>query len=93
VGTDKLNVTVKAKKGYAVSALNVNAGLWLDGMSLTFARHANGKLDLKDTYQSNYHGGPGGVRSIHGGNGMSVVGVIGRKSNDNAANGIGLLLK
>jgi hypothetical protein len=93
IGGEKLNVAIKAKKGYAVSSLNVNAGLWLDGVSLTFARLNKGKLDLKDTYHSPYYGGPGGNRSIHGGNGMNVVGVIGRRGNDNSANGIGLLLQ
>lgn len=94
VGTEKLNVVIKAKQGYAVSAMNVNAGLWLDGMSLTFARVNKGKLDLNDTYPSPYYGGPGGGRSIHGGQGMLVVGVIGKKNaGDNSANGIGLLLK
>jgi hypothetical protein len=93
VGNEKLNVVLKAKQGYAVSALNVNAGLWLDGMSLTFARLNNGKLNLNETYPSPYYGGDGGGRSVHGGNGMLVVGVIGKRASDNSANGIGLLLK
>lgn len=93
VGNEKLNVTLKAKQGYAVSALHVNAGLWLDGMALTFAKVNNGKLNLNDNYQSPYYGGNGGNRSVHGGNGMLVVGVIGKRASDNSANGIGLLLK
>ncbi len=93
VGAEKLNTVVKARQGFAVSALNVNAGLWIDGMSVTFARSSNGKLDLKDTYPSDYFGGKGGERSVLGGNGMTVVGVTGRRNDENAATGIGLLLK
>lgn len=94
VGTEKINVVLKAKNGYAVSALNVNAGLWINIISLTFARMNNGKLNPNDTYQSPSYGEPGGGPSVHGGNGMNVVGVIGKRSkNDNSACGIGLLLK
>lgn len=94
VGTEKPNIVLKAKNGYAVSALNVNAGLWLNIISLTFARMNNGKLNPNDTYQSPSYGEPGGSPSVHGGNGMNVVGVIGKRSKgDNSACGIGLLLK
>ena len=94
VGTEKINVVLKAKNGYAVSALNVNAGLWLNIISLTFARMNDGKLNPNDTYQSPSYGEPGGSPSVHGGNGMNVVGVIGKRSKgDNSACGIGLLLK
>jgi hypothetical protein len=93
-GGDKANVVIKAKPGYAVSAVNVNAGLWIDGMSLTFARLTNGKVDLGDTYLSQYVGGNGGGRSVLGGNGMSIVGVITKKNgNENALHAIGFLLK
>jgi hypothetical protein len=83
---------VKAKPGYAVSSLTVNAGLWIDGMSVSFTRILDGKLDPGDSYQSNYVGGVGGNRSILGGNTAPAIGIIGR-SNQKDCTGIGLLIK
>jgi S1-C subfamily serine protease len=86
-------VVVKAKPGYAVGAMTVKAGLGLDGMSVTFMKITDGKLDPKDAYESEWVGGKMGRPPVKlGGDGSPVVGVIGRTS-PNAANGFGLLLK
>ena len=83
---------VKAKPGYAVGGLTVNAGLGIDGFTATFMRINGAKLDPKDAYQSEYIGGKGGGRTLLGGDGTPVVGIVG-KANQNDCTGIGLLLK
>ena len=48
-------VTAKAKPGYAVGAVNVSAGLWLDGIAIVYMKIANdGRLDPKDSYFETY---------------------------------------
>jgi hypothetical protein len=49
-------VTLKAKKGYAVGAISAMHGLGFDGMSITFMKLVDGKLDPKDSYDSEYVG-------------------------------------
>jgi hypothetical protein len=93
IGTNLTRVvTVKAKEGYAVGGLTVNAGLWLDGMNITFMKVNGAELDPKDTYTSEFIGSKGGNPSVLAGDGSPVVGVIG-KSNREGSTGIGLLLK
>lgn len=85
-------VTVKAKAGYAVGAVDVNAGLWLDGMRVTFMRVQNGRLDPGDSYQSDYVGGSGGGRTTLGGDGTPAIGIVG-KANPIDCTGFGLVFK
>jgi S1-C subfamily serine protease len=85
-------VTVKAKDGYAVGGLKVNAGLWVDGLTVNFMRVKGAQLDSSDSYQSDYVGGKGGNPTILAGDGTPVVGIIG-KSNKQGTTGIGLILK
>jgi hypothetical protein len=85
-------VTLKAKDGYVVSAISVKTGAGLDGVTLTFTRLVNGKLDLKDSYDSEYAGGPGGNRTVKVGDGTPIIGIIGR-TNKNGTNGLGVLTK
>lgn len=82
-----------AKPGYAVGAITVKSGLGLDGLSVTFMKVVDGKLDPKDSYESEWVGGMGGGRPTKlGGDGTPVVGVV-VKANAKDASGIGLLLK
>lgn len=85
-------VTVKAKPGYAIGGLTVNAGLGIDGFTATYLRVNGAQLDAKDAYQSEYVGGKGGSPSTLGGDGTAVIGIIG-KSNANDCTGIGLLYR
>jgi hypothetical protein len=85
-------VTVKAKAGYAVGALTVNAGLWIDGFTITFMRVKGDRLDPDDSYQSDLIGRVGGSRTVLGGEETPIIGIIG-KSNQNDCTGIGLLLR
>jgi hypothetical protein len=86
-------VTVKAKDGYAVGAISVLYGLKFDGMSVTFMKVVDGKLDPKDSYESKFVGSHEDQPLTRlGGSGSPVIGIIGRK-NDKEMTGMGLLLK
>ncbi len=94
-GTDfsKL-VTVKAKEGYAVGALNVKAGLLVNGFSVTFMRVKGARLDVKDAYTSSWIGDKTGGNGpiVLAGDGTPIIGVIGKR-NERDCNGLGLLKK
>jgi hypothetical protein len=72
---------VLARPGYAVGALTARTGLFIDGFSVTFMRvKADGKLDPKDAYESEWVGnrmGGSGPTKL-GGDGTPAVGVVGR---------------
>jgi S1-C subfamily serine protease len=86
-------VKVVAKPGYAVGAISVKAGLGADGLSITFMKVVDGKLDPKDTYESEWVGGMGGGKVDKlGGDGTPMIGIVG-KSNGRDATGLGLLKK
>jgi hypothetical protein len=87
-------VTVKAKPGYAVGALNVKAGLLVNGFSVTFMRVKGAALDPMDSYTSPWIGDltGGNGPTLLTGNGVPIVGIIGRHNARECA-GIGLLKK
>lgn len=95
-GTDVKNVvTVKAKPGYAVGTIAAKHGLGFDGMSITFMKvTTDGKLDPKDSYESDFVGtdekkNPTKINNVGG---VPVIGIVG-KSNDKDMTGMGLLFK
>jgi hypothetical protein len=74
---------VQAKKGYAVGAVTVKAGLGIDGFSVTFMKIENGSLSKKDSYTSEWLGGRGGGKETTlAGDGTLVVGIFGTVNND-----------
>lgn len=86
-------VKLLAKPGYAVGAVNIKAGQFLDGMSITFMKVKDGKLDPGDAYDSEWIGGgnpPPPTRL--GGTGAPVVGIIG-KTNKTSLLALGLVLQ
>ena len=93
-GTQLNNVvTIKAKAGYAVGAISVMHGLGFDGMSITFMKVTDGKLDTKDSYESEYVGSNQKKPLTKlGGDGTLVIGIVG-KSNTKDMTGMGLLFK
>jgi hypothetical protein len=85
--------TIKAKDGYAVGAITYKFGLNFDGCSLTFMKVVDGKLDPKDSYESEWAGYIGRkTPSRITGDGTPAVGIAGRGS-DREVNGLGLLFK
>ncbi|MSQ94071.1 MAG: hypothetical protein EXR98_05885 [Gemmataceae bacterium] len=87
-------VLVKAKPGYAVGALNVKAGLIINGFSVTFMRVKGDGLDPTDSYSTQWIGDKTGGNGpiLLAGDGATIVGVIGRH-NARECTGIGLLRK
>jgi hypothetical protein len=93
-GTQVKNlITLKAKAGYAVGAIAVKHGLGFDGMSITFMKVVDGKLDPKDSYESEFVGSDENkIPTRIGGDGTPVIGIVG-KTNDKDMTGMGLLFK
>ena len=91
-GTNLTNVVkVIAKPGYAVAGVSLKTGLGIDGMSVTFMKIADGKLDPKDAYESEWIGGKGGGGPVKiGGDGTLVVGIL-VKANAKDVSGFGLI--
>ena len=91
--TDRV-VRAVAKPGYAVGAINVKAGAGVDGLSVTFMKvTANGGLDTKDSYESEWIGGlGGGGKTMIGGDGAPVIGLCGRVNDGQHTGALGLVL-
>ena len=92
-GTSTAASKLLAKPGYAVGAVSVRTGLGIDGMSVTYMKLVDGKLDPKDSYESEWVGGMGGGGPTRiGGDGTLVVGVLGKmNANGKDVSGIGLV--
>lgn len=83
-------ITIKAKPGYAVGLLNLQTGLGIDGLSVTFMRLEKTGLKKDDKYDSEYIGsgkGKGQVDAM----GALPVGICGRKNDDGGVAAIGLV--
>ncbi|MCE9567329.1 MAG: serine protease [Planctomycetes bacterium] len=93
-GTNLTRVTIlKAKDGYAVGAVTYRFGLNFDGCSLTFMKVVDGKLDPKDSYESEWVGYVGIKKTAKlGGDGTPIVGLAGRAT-DKQLHGLGPLFK
>ncbi len=86
-------VVLKAEEGYAVGAVSVMHGLGFDGISVTFMKVVGGKLDPKDSYESDYVGSDEKKPLTKlGGDGTPVIGIVGRTKLTELS-GFGLLLK
>lgn len=84
-------VRLEAREGYAVSGVSARFGLSCDRLSLVFARVANDRLDLTDSYTSQWAGTSqgGGPVSLDGKGGVPI-GVAGFA--DTSVYGLRLLL-
>ena len=91
-GTSTTVVKVLAKPGYAVGALSLKTGLGIDGLSVTFMKIVDGKLDPKDSYESEWIGTDEKKAASKLGDGTPVIGLAGR-ANDKDMTGLGLLFK
>ena len=87
-----LSVTVVARPGYAVGAINTHTGILLDAFQPVFMRFKDGQLDPDDSYTTDWLGDPRGGRSgTATGEGKLVFGIHGR-SNGREVNTLGLLV-
>jgi hypothetical protein len=85
-------VTVVARPGYAVGAINTHSGMMVDAFQVVFMRFKDGQLDPGDSYTTDWlgdsrGGGPGSAT----GEGKLVVGIHGR-TNGRVIFGLGLLV-
>jgi hypothetical protein len=86
----KETVKVVAKPGYAVGQITLRTGLGMDGLSVTFMKVTDGKLDPTDSYESEWVGGKGGGEGKLGDGKQPVIGLIGKARADTVS-GLGLL--
>jgi hypothetical protein len=85
-------LTVVARPGYAIGAINTRAGLMLDAFQVVFMRFQDGQLDPGDSYTTDWLGDPrGGNDGTASGEGKLIVGVHGR-SNGREVSALGLLV-
>jgi hypothetical protein len=75
------SITVVARPGYAVGAINMRQGLFLDAFQFVFMKYEDGHLNPDDSYESDWLGDPrGGGDDTASGDGSLVVGIHGRTS-------------
>ena len=78
-------VASAAQPGYAVGGVTLRSGLLINGLSLTFMRMKDGKLDPQDSYESDWVGDrTGGGEAYMGGDGAPVVGILGSQDDEHA---------
>ncbi len=74
------SIKLVAKKGYAVGGMRIKAGLWIDGLDITFMEIGPTGLNPAKNYTSDWIGGTGGNDAQLGGDGAPVVGIFGHGS-------------
>ncbi|MHC5541611.1 hypothetical protein ACYOEI_25600, partial [Singulisphaera rosea] len=86
------SVTLVARPGFAVGAINTRTGLLLDALQVVFMKFKDGRLDPADSYLSPWLGDPrGGNLASVSGDGKLVSGIHGR-SNGREINALGLVV-
>jgi hypothetical protein len=73
----------KAKAGYAVGAIYIRSGSWLDAIQPIFMKMTPTGVDPNDSYKGVHLGGDGGSGTTLGGDGNFVVGIHGRVDTNN----------
>jgi hypothetical protein len=81
-------VVIKAKLGYAVSALTTQSGLNMDFFQPTFAKIKGATLDPSDTYAGDAIGAARGGKKDAGSSGNLIIGIFGKA--DDRIESIGL---
>ncbi|HEV3449117.1 MAG TPA: tetratricopeptide repeat-containing serine protease family protein, partial [Gemmataceae bacterium] len=85
-------VTVKAKPGYVVNGITLRTGLLINGFSLQCTKLGKDRLQVDDSYESEWIGDTkGGNKATIGGNGGFVVGVCGHLNDRTTVCALGLL--
>lgn len=87
-------VRLIAKPGYVVGQITVKSGAVVDGFSITFMKATNGRLNPKDSYESEWVGGKGSGAQAKLGGDTPVVGVIGKaNATTRDVTGLGLVYR
>jgi hypothetical protein len=74
-----------------VWSISIRTGLGIDGFSLTYMKLDQGRLSAKDSYTSEWVGGPGGGPGTIGGHGQFFVGVCGHLNDQGKPCSLGLV--
>ena len=83
---------VRAKEGYVVGGLEVDAQKYVNAVRINFVRRTDQGLDLSDTYQSDWLGTPTGREpQTLSGEGQQVLGIAALQSL--ALDGVGLIYR
>jgi hypothetical protein len=82
-------LSVEAKTGYAVGAIESKAGGRVDGLRCIFFHRQGTRLNPKKSYEGRWLGaaGPGGSKSLAG-DGAPVIGIFGRAGDDLSSIGL-----
>jgi serine/threonine protein kinase len=88
--TDRM-VTVKARKGYAVGSVTINAHLLIDGLRVTFMKVDGKYLDTDQSYQSPPIASLGDATSTLSSKAGLVIGICGRDGG--ACDALGLVVR
>ena len=88
------HATVKAKEGYAVGAIKVQRGLFIEGFSLVYMKVEGGKLNPGDTYESEWTGDAAKRADLKlDGNGQPFIGLVAKvHTRTNEMTGFALIL-
>ncbi len=83
-------IKTRAKPGYAVGGVTLRSGSDLNAMIVTYMETQPDRLNVKNSYDTDLLGGPGGIAYQLGGDGAVVIGLTG-KHNDHFILGMSLL--
>lgn len=84
-------VRIKAKNGYAIGAVQLKAGLFLDGISVTFMQIQGDRLNPEMNYASEYYGGKGGGDRTLSVPGEPIIGLHGHIAKDGRLHSLGVI--
>ena len=84
-------VTLLAKPGYAVGGATLRGGGGMDAVTLMYLKIAGQTLDPSDSYASNTVGGMGGGQKHVDGQGVPVIGIVGKHDKNGGSPGVGLI--
>jgi len=84
-------VRLKAKSGYAIGAISVRSGLFLDGVVVTFMQIQGDRLNPEINYSSEPFGGKGGSEKNLSLPGEPIIGLHGHIAKDGRLHSLGII--
>jgi hypothetical protein len=84
-------VRIKAKNGYAIGAVQLRAGLFLDGIAVTFMQIQGDRLNPEMNYASEAYGAKGGGDRTLSLPGEPIIGLHGHIAKDGRLHSLGVI--
>jgi hypothetical protein len=84
-------ISLKAKAGYVLGGVNIRTGLLIDGMSVKFMKLDKDRIQVQDSYDSEWIGGNGGNPGTIGGQGHFFAGICGHLNDERQPVSLGLV--